>query len=345
MEIPLFKFNQSSINHHLVRRSETMKITVFGTGAYGMALATVLKRNHHQVLMWTNFPEERDLLVKERKNEERLKGIHLDDEIEITCDIEEACRKKDLLVMAVPVAYLEETIQKMQDFYERESSVCIASKGLEIENGLFAHEIVEKYLNTDQIAVMSGPTFAIDLANDTVCALTVASNDLKTAARVDLAFHNEHLKLERWEDILGVELCGGMKNIMAIATGILNGLGQSESTKAFFQKRALQEMATIIEALGGNENTIFTYAGMGDLILTCNSLKSRNYTYGSLIGMKSKERKEYEENTTIEGLYTLQSIYSLLQRKKIASSLMDAIYDICIQKEDPTILLEVLVEK
>ena len=194
-------------------------------------------------------------------------------------------------------------------------AICIATKGIEQRSGAFAHELLLKHTNIVHFAVLSGPTFAIDLASDTVCALTVGTCDNDTKKKMSQAFTSNHVRLK-----------------------------QSDSTKAFFENRALHEMVYLIEMLGGNRDTILTLAGIGDFILTCNSLKSRNYTYGTKVGLQSSDLEEYENNTTIEGLYTLKSLEQLIKRKNLSAPLVNIIYDICVKKENPEQLLTTLVE-
>lgn len=322
-----------------------MKIGIIGTGAYGIALATVLQRAHHEVTMWTKFEEEKELLMKKRRNEKLLPGIKLEEEIKITCDCKEVGKDKDLIIIAIPIAYLKETISSIKDYIDKETSFCIATKGIEQESGKLPHELLQEVIPTKKLAIISGPTFAIDLACNTACALTVAVTDAITKERVMDAFTGEKLVLEIHDDITGVELCGSLKNIIAVAVGIINGLGESDSTRAFLQKNALCEIASLIEQLGGNYETIWTYAGVGDLILTCNSLKSRNYTYGTKVGKKSSDLEEYIKETTVEGLYTLKSIYQLLKKKEIACPLIEVIYNICVKGGNPKELLTFLVDK
>lgn len=321
-----------------------MKVGIIGTGAYGIALAKAFRKNKHSITMWTKFEEERDLLLEKRENSLLLPHIILEEDIALTCDLEEVCKDKELLVIVIPLAFFESTIKEAKKYVERETILCIATKGIEQEKGLFAHQLLEKYIETEKTVVISGPTFAVDLAKDTVCALTIASTNSKALTTVATALASSHLIIEKWQDMVGVELCGGMKNVMAIATGMIEGLGQSESTKALFEKQALKEMINIIEKLGGQSETIMTYAGVGDFLLTCNSIKSRNYTYGLKIGSQSEDLEEYEEHTTIEGLYTLHSLIQLLKRNQINSPLVEKIYNICVKGENPEELLTILVE-
>lgn len=322
-----------------------MKVGILGTGAYGLALAKALKKNHHHLTMWTKFEEERELLKTTRENKTVLPQIKLEEDIIFTTNLKEVCEEQDLLIIAIPLAFFDDTMKEAKEYIGEDQVVCIATKGIEQKEGLFAHELLEKHVKTKKVAVLSGPTFAIDLAKDTICALTIASKESEVAEKVALALRSKHLMIEKTKDVIGVELCGGIKNVMAIATGMIDGLGQSDSTKALFEKQALEEMIRLLEEIGGRKETILNYAGIGDFLLTCNSVKSRNYTYGIKVGSKSPDLEEYEEKTTIEGLYTLNSLYDLLKRKKISAPLVEKIYDICVKGENAEELLIKLVEK
>ncbi len=322
-----------------------MKIGILGTGSYGLAIAKVLKRNNNNITMWTKFASERDLLLEKRSNEALLPGILLEKEIELTCNMEEVMTEKEMIVIALPIEFLEDIVKVMKENIKESQVICLTTKGIEKEQGRFARQIIEKYMPLNPSVVLSGPTFAMDLAKDTVCELTSASNDEKASKIVKDAFRGPHLSIEESKDVIGVEVCGALKNIMAIASGIISGLGQSDSTKAFFEKEALLEMKSLIKELGGNPETILTSAGVGDLLLTCNSKKSRNYTYGIKVGKKDKDIKEYLQNTTVEGAYTLHSIKVLLEKKGLHFPLIEIIYNICIKGEDPKKLLTILVKK
>ncbi len=321
-----------------------MKIGILGTGAYGLAIAKVLKKNNNTLTMWTKFEQERDLLLEKRSNEKVLPGIYLEEEIELTCDMKKVLTGKEMIVIAIPIEFLEDVVKEMKENIKKDQVICLTTKGIEKNQGLFAREIIVKYMPSNPVVVLSGPTFAIDLAKDTVCELTSASNNEEALKMVKKSFASKHLSIEETPDVIGVEVCGALKNIMALASGIITGLRQSDSTKAFFEKESLLEMKNLIEHLGGKKETILTSAGVGDLLLTCNSVKSRNYTYGTKVG-KKEDTKKYLETTTVEGIYTLMSIKVLLEKKKIHLPLIEIIYNICIKKENPEKLLTALVEK
>lgn len=323
-----------------------MKIGLFGTGAYGMALSSVLRENDCEVEMWTKFSEEKENLEITRKNDTLLPGFTLDDKVKITNSVSECIDGKDLLIIAIPAAFIDSLAISMAP-YIKDNHILIATKGIEQETGLLIHEILEKYLDTKNIAVISGPTFAVDLITKMPAGLSLASKNKETRKISKKALQNKYLKLRETDDISGVETCGAIKNVIAIASGMLEGLGANDSSTAMLLTEAIHDMKKIIDAFDGNRKTVLSFAGFGDLLLTCTSTKSRNYTFGKLLGEKrSKEEiKEYLEHTTVEGFYTLESIYKLLKNKKVTVPIIDLIYDIAVDGENAEKLLTFLVEK
>ncbi len=292
-----------------------MKTVIIGAGAFGLALAQNLSKTN-QITVWSALKEEITNL-KNNGISEKLPNIILNKEINYEENLEIALKNKDLIIIAVPFNFIRNTVNKIKPYYQN-TPICVASKGIENETGLFAHEIIKEILNT-KISVISGPSFAKDLAKENA-ALTIANpNEI-----VLNVFQN--LKIEKTNDIIGVEICGAFKNIIAISAGILNGLNKNESIIASYMTDWINQTKTLIKNLNGNENTIFTYAGIGDILLTANSKSSRNFTFGEILSTKnSKEINNYIKNNTIEGLYALKSFTKLLEKKDIKVPLINKI--------------------
>lgn len=323
-----------------------MKIGLFGCGAYGMALSSILTDNNCQVTMWTKFQPEKEQLEKTRQNELLIPNFKISESIKITTSVETCIRDKDLLIIAIPAAFVDSLTQEMQPFI-KDNHIIIATKGIEQETGLFINQIVEKNLNTKNVGVISGPSFAIDLVSKMPAGLTLASKKIKTRELAKQALQNKYIKLRESTDVIGVEICGAIKNVIALSSGMLEGLKANESTKAMLLTEAMHDMEEILDCFGAKKRTVDTYAGMGDLILTCTSVKSRNYRFGKLLGEKRpiEEIKDYLSKTTVEGFYTLESIYKLLKHKKVVIPIIDLIYDIAVEGLSPEALLTFLVEK
>mgnify|MGYP004529684631 FL=1 len=323
-----------------------MKVGIFGCGAYGLALSSILYENNCELIMWTKFAEEKENLEKQRKNEVLLPNYILPNEVKLTTNVAECIKDSDLLIIAIPTAFVSGLTKEMAP-YIKNHHILIASKGIEKRNGQLISEILEENLDTSNIAVISGPTFAKDLISKMPAGLTLASKSKETMQIVKAALQNKYLKLRCTDDIIGVEICGAIKNVIAISSGILSSLGANESSTAMLLTEAAYDMQSILKALGGEKSTVLSYAGFGDLLMTCTSKKSRNYNYGILVGKKvpTNELEEYLKNNTVEGYYTLISIYETLNNKNITIPIIDLIYDIVMLNGSPEELLTFLVEK
>lgn len=324
-----------------------MKIGLFGTGAYGMALSSILTDNKCSITMWTKFAEEKEQLETTRQNEKLIPNFKIDNNIKITTDIEECIKDKDLLIIAIPAAFVNSLCESMSPYINENHNIVIATKGIEQGTGLFISEILEKHLSTKKIAVISGPSFAVDLVSKMPAGLTVASKIDKTIELTKQALQNNYIKLRSTSDVIGTEICGSIKNVIALSAGMLAGLKANDSTKAMLITEATNDMETILDAFECEKKTVLSFAGIGDLLLTCTSIKSRNYSFGKLIGEKPsrEEIENYLKNTTVEGYYTLESIYKLLKDRKVTIPIIDIIYEIAVKGKNPELLLEFLVNK
>lgn len=323
-----------------------MRVTVLGTGAYGLALANMLNQNNNEIILWSKFEEEITYLQKENKAKV-LPNIKLTSNFKYTFNMKEAVNKSKLIIIAVPAGAVNEVSKQLAKYYKKDMHICIASKGIEQNSCLFVSSVVEKYIKTKKLAVISGGTFAIDMFNNCPLGLSLATRNKNTSLIVKEALENKYLKLRTTNDIIGIEICGSIKNVIAIASGMLSGLGYPDSTSCMFITESLNDIKNLIKALGGNKKTILSFAGFGDLLLTCTSTKSRNYTLGKMIGERKpkEEIDNYINNTTIEGLYTLKSIYKLLRRKKVKMPIIDLIYNIIFKETDPDKLASFLITK
>lgn len=322
-----------------------MKICVLGSGAYGSALAVILNENKNKVYLWSPIKKEIQTF-KENREPLKLPGVKLDENIIITNDIEEATYNANLIVLAIPTAYVRSTIKKIKN-YIKDKPICIASKGIEQETCAFVNEIILEELNSNNIAIISGPSFAIDVANKVPVGLTLACKSKETTELVYNAFSNSHFKLRICSDIIGTEICGAIKNVIAIAAGMLKGMNMPESTSAMLITESVHDIKDLIKGLGGDGDTISSFAGFGDLLLTATSTKSRNFSFGILIGSgaSKEEIKSYIENTTIEGLYTLTSIKKLLVSINTQMPIVELLYSIIYEDKKPKDLIKFLIKK
>lgn len=322
-----------------------MKICVLGCGAYGSALSMILNENKNEVVAWTAFEEEAKAL-NETRIAPKLPGVVLPEDIKFTTDLKKACDGAAFVLVAIPTAFVSDTLSKAKE-YIKDKPICIASKGIEQDSCLFVSDIAKKILDTDNIAAFSGPSFAIDVANKVPVGLTLACQHRETTEMITKAFCNSHFKLRVCSDIVGTEICGAIKNVIAIAAGILDGMGMPESTSAMFITESIHDIKELIKGLGGDGSTILSFAGFGDLLLTATSSKSRNYSFGHLIGSGTtkEEIDNYINNTTIEGLYTLKSVHQLIQGRNVEMPIIDLIDEIIYGNKEPEALVDFLIQK
>lgn len=323
-----------------------MKVTILGAGAYGLALATMVNENSHNITIWTKLDTELEELKKYHTNNRVLPDFILPNNFEYTNNLKKAVKNSDLIIIAVPAGFVDSVSKELKQYYKNQH-ICIASKGIEQDTCLFVTDVLKKYIKTDKIAVISGPSFAIDIIKKVPIGLSLATTNKDTENITIKALQNEYLKLIPTHDVIGIEICGSVKNIIAIAAGIIEGLGLPESTQAMFITESLHDIKELIKALGGDKKTILSFAGFGDLLLTATSIKSRNFRFGKMVGENTPKEliEEFKNNTTIEGLYTLKSIYKLLDNKKVNIPIINLIYDIIFNDKNPNEIKKFLINK
>ena len=222
-----------------------MKVGILGAGAYGMALASVINKNHGEVEVWTPLDSEYNDLITTKKVR-KLQDYTLPDTIKITNNLKEVCENKDLIVVAVPAKFLSDVTKQIKKYIDKQH-ICIATKGMENNTCRFGHEIIYNEIKTDKISAISGPTFAIDMINGVTVGLALGTKNNETSNIVKKAFCNDFLKLRTTKDITGVEFCGSIKNVIALAAGMIDGMKLPESTKAMFITESLHDVSELLE--------------------------------------------------------------------------------------------------
>lgn len=324
-----------------------MKISVIGLGIYSLAISKMLaKKSENKIIIWT----ENEETYEEYKKTKKIKSVFdtsIPKNIKVSTSMEEVLSNTDLIYIITASKYVDLVTKKMKDYYKNNIPICIASKGIEESKEELLSNIVSKTLKTNNVAVISGPTFAVDILNNEPVALALASKTKKAKEYVLNTLANDILKLRPSKDIIGIQMCGSIKNVIAIASGILSGLGYSNSTQSFLINESLHDIKDIIKIFGGKPKTILSFAGVGDLMLTCTSTKSRNFSFGYIVGKtkNQKEINEYLANNTVEGYNTLEIIYKMLSKKGIEIELITTIYNIVYNGEDPNTLATFLITK
>lgn len=321
-----------------------MKVSILGSGAYGIALSSILSKNKVNIHMWTYSSEDSKLLNKKRFSE-KLNNYKIPKDVMITSNMEECISGSDLIVISVPAFAFESVVIKLSKYIKKQP-VLIATKGIQQDTCLFLSDVFYKYLK-NSIAVISGPTFASDIIKNVPIGFSMATKSKKTEKLIRSCFENDTTKFRRTRDIIGIEICGSIKNVMAIASGMLEGMGVTDSTRALFLTESMNDIKELIKALGGRKKSILSFAGFGDILMTCTSHTSRNFSFGYLIGKgaSKKEIDNYLNTTTVEGMYTLKSIHKLIGKKKVKMPIINLINDIVNGKKEKEELLKFLIEK
>ncbi len=323
-----------------------MKVGILGSGAYGVALASILVTNNCDIEMWT-YDEVEKKALEEKRISPKLNTYRIPDNIKFFTNLQKVIEDKDLIVISVPAFAFDNVSIELSKYLKKTQHVLIATKGIENDTCLFLSDVFLKYNNHKNYAVISGPTFALDIVKGVPIGYSLATKSKKTEKTVRACFENSMTKFRTTDDVIGVEICGSIKNVMAIASGILEGMGVTDSTRALFLTESMNDIKELIDKLGGNKKTIVSFAGFGDFLMTCTSKTSRNFSFGYLIGSdKSQEEIDnYRKNTTVEGLYTLDSIHKLIKNKKVRIPIIYLIYDIIYKGNSKEELLKFLVEK
>ncbi|KPJ76730.1 MAG: glycerol-3-phosphate dehydrogenase [Deltaproteobacteria bacterium SG8_13] len=316
-----------------------MNIGVVGAGSWGTALANLLAVKGYRIDLWVFEEEVRDQILQQRENRVFLPDITLSPNLKPTNDLAAAVTGKQLLLVVVPSHVMRETAGRMAEFVTAEMIIVSASKGIENKTHLTMTGVLKEMLpglSESQLAVLSGPSFAREVAQQLPTAVTVASRELSVAERVQHVFATERFRVYTNDDVMGVELGGSVKNVIAIAAGIIDGLGMGLNTRAALITRGQTEIRRLGVAMGANPRTFTGLAGIGDLILTCTGTLSRNHTIGYQIGQGEKLADLLSKMRMVaEGVKTAESVYNLSRRIGVEMPICEEIYRILYEDLPP----------
>lgn len=322
-----------------------MKIAVLGSGGWGTALAMLLVENGHEVTLWSHHAEESQQLQRTRENH-LLPGVRLPDNLNYTWDLScvQGC---GAVVMATPSFGVRDTAEKIQAYLTPETILISVSKGIEKGTSLRMTEIIRQATgDVCPVAALSGPSHAEEVARRVPTAVVSACPDWKTAEQVQDLFINDRFRVYSSSDIIGVELGAALKNVMALCTGCCRGMDFGDNTNAMLMTRGLVEMARLGVALGGRWETFAGLAGMGDLIVTCTSMNSRNYRAGILIGQGMPVQQAIAEiGAVVEGYYAVDSARELAQQVGVEMPITQAAYEVLYEGRNPREALQALMRR
>lgn len=312
-----------------------MKVSVIGDGAWGTAIALTLLENGYRVMLWGAFEDYTREMRRERMNYKFLPGIPLPEALEFTNSLEEALEDARLLVMASPSQFMRSVAGKLGAAMKDPVPIVTLAKGIETDGTYLKRmsEIIQEETGSKHIACLSGPSHAAQVARKMPAAVTVASKIPQLSVFAQQIFSNEHLRVYTNNDIIGVELCGTLKNIIAIAAGAVDGLEFGSNTKSALVTRGLVEMMRFGVAMGANIESFIGLAGIGDLMTTCN--QGRNYTFGmNLVKGLSVQEALTASAGVVEGYRNAECVHKLARRYNISMPLTDAIYEVLYEGRD-----------
>ncbi|KMY44161.1 glycerol-3-phosphate dehydrogenase [Bacillus sp. FJAT-27916] len=312
-------------------------VTILGAGSWGTALGMVLADNGHTVRLWGHEEDHVEEINREQANTRYLPGVELPKGIRAYYDLEEALEGVEIIVFAVPTKAFREVARKIKSIVKHKITVVHVSKGIEPDSLMRISEMLEEEIAdiTNDIIVLSGPSHAEEVSRRIPTTVTVASKNMKAAQRIQDLFMNQNFRVYTNQDLVGVEIGGALKNIIALAAGITDGLGYGDNAKAALMTRGLAEITRLGVKMGADPLTFLGLTGIGDLIVTCTSVHSRNWRAGNLLG-KGKNLDEVLESMgmVVEGVRTTKAAHQLSEKYHVKMPITNALYDVLFNGKD-----------
>lgn len=312
------------------------KVAIIGAGSMGTALSILLAKNGHSVKMWSKFDEEVEMINKSREHIHKLPGITIPNDVECTCELEEALKDAKAVVIALPSQVVRQNMRGIANFIGDGRIIVCCSKGIEQETCLLLSQVIEHEIPGSCVVALSGPSHAEEIARDIPTTVVAASEKREVAEFVQDLFMSPNFRVYTNPDIVGVELGGAIKNVIALCAGISDGLGFGDNTKAALMTRGMAEISRLGVAMGAKPQTFAGLAGIGDLIVTCTSMHSRNRRAGILIGQGKTVKEALDEvNMVVEGVSTTKPAYKLSKEKGISMPITVQAYEVLFRGKNP----------
>lgn len=323
------------------------KFAVLGAGSYGTALSIVLASNGHQVRMWARDEKQAQAMQEQAANTRYLPDVSFPPSLQVSSNLEEVLEQASVVLVAVPSHAFRSAVQAIKPYISGQTPIIWASKGLDPDTGdLLGNVLVEELGDKQPHAILSGPSFAKEMAHGMPTAISLASDQRELAEELALDFHNERFRVYISSDVIGLQIGGAVKNVVAIGAGIADGLGFGSNARTALITRGLVEMKRLGVALGGKPETFNGMAGMGDLVLTCTDDQSRNRRFGLALGKGGdREGAESAIGQVVEGVRNAQEIHMLSQRVGVEMPICEAIYKIIYEDADPKVAAHELLTR
>ena len=308
------------------------KVGIIGAGSWGCALAKLLSNNGNQVTVWSIMEDEITMLKNDHEHKDNLPGVILPDDMEFTTNLEAAVNDKDVLVLAVPSPFTRNTSAKMAPFIKDGQKIVNVAKGIEETTLMTLSEIIEQEIPNANVAVLSGPSHAEEVGKGIPTTIVVGSKDKETAEYLQNLFMSKVFRVYISSDVMGIELGAALKNVVALAAGMADGLGYGDNTKAALITRGIAEIARLGISMGGRIETFYGLTGIGDFIVTCASMHSRNRRAGILIGKgATMEEAMAEVKMVVEGVYSARAGYALAQKHNVSMPIIEQVNKILFE--------------
>lgn len=308
------------------------KVAIIGAGSWGTALATVLHTNGHEVTIWSIMEDEIKMLVECHEHKDKLPGVTLPSDMIFTTDLESAIKGKDMLVLAVPSVFTRSTAKSMKPFVEENQVIVCVAKGIEETTLMTISEVVEEEIPQADVAIMCGPSHAEEVGIGLPTTVVAGANTKATAEKVQDFFMNEVFRVYTSPDVLGMELGGSIKNVIALAAGMADGLGYGDNTKAALITRGIAEVSRLAIAMGANVETLNGLTGIGDLIVTCESKHSRNRKAGMLMGQGyTMDEATKEVKMVVEGIYSAKAALALSKKYNVEMPIIEGVNQVLFE--------------
>ena len=323
------------------------KIVVLGAGSWGTALAIVLAENGHNTLIWSHREDQAKEINEQHTNKKYLPNTVLPQNLSATHDLELAAKHASTIVMAVPTKGIREVCGNLSEYLTDKTLFVHVSKGIEPDSLMRISELMEENLDAkvvSDIVVLSGPSHAEEVVLQHPTTVTAACTNLEAAEKIQDLFMSQYFRVYTNDDVIGVEMGGALKNVIALAAGLTDGLHYGDNAKAALITRGLAEITRLGVKMGGNPFTFAGLTGMGDLIATCTSAHSRNWRAGNMLGKGMKLEQVLEEmGMVVEGVRTTKAAYQLAQKYEVAMPISTALYDVLFNDKDPKTAVDELM--
>ena len=312
------------------------KIGIIGAGSWGTALSLALANNGHSVLIWSIVEAEIDMLKKNHEHLDKLPGVKLPDTVDFTTDIEKTITESDMLVLAVPSVFTRSTAQKMSPYVKDGQIIVCVAKGIEDDTLMTISDVVEQEIPKADVAVLCGPSHAEEVGIGLPTTLVAGAHTKATAEHFQEVFMSQVLRVYSSPDMLGMELGGSLKNVIALAAGMADGLGYGDNTKAALITRGIAEISRLAIAMGAAPETLSGLTGIGDLIVTCESKHSRNRKAGYLMGQgKTMQEAMDEVQMVVEGVYSAKAAVKLGEKYGVSLPIINKVSEVLFEEKDP----------